>query len=60
MRLNGTLDFPSIYRIDPGSTDNPDYHGPPPPELDAAWAKISDDGVAFNFIPCAVDCYSLP
>lgn len=42
-RLNGTVDFPSIYRIDGGSYENPDYHGPPPPELDAAWAKISDD-----------------
>ncbi|KAG2063638.1 hypothetical protein BDR04DRAFT_1111304, partial [Suillus decipiens] len=31
VRLNGTLDFPSIYR------------GPPSPEIDAAWARIARD-----------------
>ncbi|KAH7904333.1 hypothetical protein BJ138DRAFT_1166726 [Hygrophoropsis aurantiaca] len=31
IRFNGTLDYPSIYR------------GPPSPEIDAAWARISHD-----------------
>ncbi|KAG2144906.1 hypothetical protein BD769DRAFT_1382764 [Suillus cothurnatus] len=43
IRFNGTVDFPSIYRINGGSPEAPDYHGPPPLELDAAWARISDD-----------------
>ncbi|KAH9947885.1 hypothetical protein B0H21DRAFT_691211 [Amylocystis lapponica] len=30
--FNGTLDYPSIYR------------GPPSPEIDAAWDRLSDDG----------------
>jgi len=42
-RFNGTIIFPSIYRIHSGPLDAPDYHGPPSPELDAAWARISDD-----------------
>ncbi|KAG1820566.1 uncharacterized protein BJ212DRAFT_1297934 [Suillus subaureus] len=43
IKFNGTIDFPSIYRINGGSPEAPHYHGPPPPELDAAWARISDD-----------------
>ncbi|KAG2043235.1 hypothetical protein BDR03DRAFT_506103 [Suillus americanus] len=43
IKFNGTVDFPSIYRINGGPLDAPHYHGPPPPELDAAWARISDD-----------------
>ncbi|KAG0695471.1 hypothetical protein DFH29DRAFT_858771 [Suillus ampliporus] len=31
VRFNGTIDYPSIY------------HGPPSPEIDAAWARISHD-----------------
>lgn len=42
-RFNGTIVSPSIYRIDSGPLDAPDYHGPPSPEIDAAWARISDD-----------------
>jgi hypothetical protein len=57
MRFNGTVDFPSIYRINGGSPEAPDYHGPPPPELDTAWARISDDGVALDFIP--LSCWLL-
>jgi hypothetical protein len=35
--FNGTTDFPSIYR------------GPPSPEIDATWDRVSSNG-AFNFI----------
>lgn len=43
VRFNGSTDFPSIYRIASGPLEALDYRGPPPPELDAAWARISDD-----------------
>jgi len=39
VRFNGTLDFPSIYR------------GPPSPEIDAAWARIGEDGASSHFFP---------
>ncbi|KAG1810541.1 uncharacterized protein BJ212DRAFT_1278733, partial [Suillus subaureus] len=54
IRFNGTVYFPSIYHINSRPPEAPDHRSPPPPELDTAWARISDDDTAFNLLPIRV------